>query len=98
MATAIIKLDPLPDAIRAGAKDHYLARVGRRGFVFRFVRRVEIWCERFKLRAARINSFVDGSDPAALAILAYFVLGAPGQISETAIGKPHLFERMKCGR
>ena len=66
MTTAVVKLNSLPDAIRAGTEDHDLAAIGGRGLAFRFVGRIQIGRERFKLGAAGVNALVDRNNSQAL--------------------------------
>ena len=86
MAAAIVKLDSLPDAIRAGTEDHDLAAICGRRFAFSFVRRIEIRRERFKLGAASVHAFVNRNDAQCFSLGANFVFRFFGEIGETPIG------------
>ena len=70
MATAVIKLDPLPDAVWAGAQDHDLLAFGRLGFALVLEHRVEVGSEALEFGCTRIDSLVDGVDTRLLALLA----------------------------
>ncbi len=58
MAAAIVKLDALTDAVRPAAEDHNFFAIGRRGLVFFFVGRVQVWREAFELAGAGVNALV----------------------------------------
>ena len=62
VTAAVVELDSLPDAVRPRAEDHDLSPVGRVRFALFFVGRIQIRRERFELRAARIDAFVDRRD------------------------------------
>src|SRR6185295_12938329 len=99
VATAIVKLDSLPDPIRPGAEDHDLASIGRRRFAFAFVSRVEIRSERLELGAASVDAFVNRNHAETLSMRAHFVFRFFSQVSKTAIGERYLLERtQKLGR
>ena len=55
VAAAIIKLNPLPDAVRPAAQNHHLRTIHRRRFILFFVRRIQIRCKGFELRRAGIH-------------------------------------------
>src|ERR1700682_5898248 len=92
MTAAVIKLDSLPDAVWARPENHDLRTISRLVFVFFLVSRIEIRRVRFELGPARIDAFVDGNQAQLLAIGAYFIFAAPGQVSEPAIRKGSLLE------
>ena len=73
VATAVVKLNSLPDAIWPGAEDHDLATIGGRRLALTFVSRIKIRRERLKLGAARVDAFVNRNDAQRLPIFANFV-------------------------
>src|ERR1044072_1073030 len=92
VTTAVVKLDSLPDAVWPGAEDHDLARVGGRCFAFRFVSRIKIGRERFKLGAASVDALVDWNNAEAFAVLANFVFRFAGDVRKPAIRERHFLE------
>ncbi len=92
VTTAVVELDALADAVRAGAENHDLLFISRLGFVFLFVSRVKIGRIGFELGAAGVDAFIDGNQAEGLAIGAHFVFSAAGQISQAAVGKRRFFE------
>ncbi len=67
MAAAIIKLNPLANAIGATAEDHRLGLVRLKGFAFAFVGGILIGCEGGKFGSAGVDGFVGGQNLLGLA-------------------------------
>src|SRR5579859_13295 len=70
VAAAIIKLNALPDAVRAAPQNHDFWPRLRVRFVLVLVSRVEIRREGFKLRGARVHAFENRRDAVARALQA----------------------------
>src|SRR5208283_1550132 len=93
VAAAVIKFNSLPDAIGTGTENHNLLLRRGRGFVFFFVRGVEIRRVAFELRGAGIDALVDRLQAVLLAevanlFLAAFAVQTPGS-GEPSIGEAH---------
>ena len=58
MHTAVVELDPLPDPVRSAAENDDFLFVGRPGFTFPLVGRVEIWRMGFKFGRTSIDPLV----------------------------------------
>ena len=90
MAAAVVKLDALPDAVGAAAKDDNLAPVFHHGFPPGFVGGIVIGRIRLKFRGAGIHKIEGRLDAEALAQAADVVLGAFPHFRQLAIGEPEL--------
>ena len=62
VATAVIELDALPDAVGATAEDDDFAVGCGRGFVFFVVAGIEVGGEAFELGGAGVDQLVDGTE------------------------------------
>src|SRR5205085_11711848 len=91
MAAAVIKLDALPDAIRAGTQDHDLFAIARVGLILIFVGRIKIWSERFKLCAAGVDALEDGTNTHLVPDAPHVVFSRRKQGGELLIGKARPF-------
>src|SRR5208283_3995773 len=87
MNAAIVKLNPLPDAIRPAAQNHDLAARGGLSLVLFFIRRVEVWRKRLKLCRARIHAFEYGPNVECPATLAHLLSGLSPKFREVGIGE-----------
>ena len=63
MATAIIELNSLPDAVRPAAENHDFRAVHDGRFVFLLVRRIHVRREGFEFRGASIHALKHRNDP-----------------------------------
>ncbi len=90
VATAVVELNSLPDAIGAAAENDDFLLICRSGFVFLFVGRIKIRCEAFKLRGASVDALIDRHHAVLLAQVAHLLLPfqAPGGC-QPAIGESH---------
>ena len=70
VATAIVELDALPDAVGTAAENNDLAVGRRRGLVFFVVAGIEVGREAFKLGGAGVDEFVNGTQALAAAEVA----------------------------
>src|SRR4051794_1604519 len=70
MTTAIIKLNSLPDTIRPAAQDNYLFAICRRGFVFLFIRGVEVGREALELSGTGIDALINWLQTGTFTLLA----------------------------
>ena len=91
VATAIVKLDPLADAIRATSENHdsFLVPLGWR-FVFGFVGAVIVGRVSLELGRAGVNGFVGCNDASRLAPFANFTIVAIEQRGQLSIRETEL--------
>src|SRR5687767_9930945 len=97
MATAIVKLDSLANAVGPAAEDHDAFSPGRFGWdlVFGFVRRVVVWRVGFELGGARVDRFERGHDAAPFALGTKLHFDYVPGVRKLAIGKAKLLRAAK---
>src|ERR1700749_1814158 len=93
MATAVIELNSLPNAVRPAAEDDDLLLVRRRRFVFLFVSGIEIRRVALELRCASIHAFIDRLQLVLLPRIAHLRAGAfaaldAKQIADANVAQP----------
>ena len=92
MHAAVVKLDALPDAVRAPAQNHHLALVRTADFVVApVVGRVVVRSIGLELGGTGIDQPITRNEVEPLALGTDFVLGASGQMSNLAVGETQRF-------
>ncbi len=93
VATAVVELDALADAVGPAAQDHDLPAVGGLRLALRLVGGVHVRRVRLELAGACIDTFVDGHDSSRDSTRADVRLARapPYDLRDTRIRKPHPF-------
>jgi len=105
VATTVVELDPLPDAIGATAQDDRLSPRGRIGLALRrpaqsagLIGRIHVRRDGCELGRAAVDTFEHGTDAQRVPGVADVFLSLMGQGGETGIGETHRLEAMQGGR
>ena len=85
MHAAIVKLNALPNAVRAATQDHDLFVVGGLCFALVFISGIHVSRVGRELSSASVYAFVNRSNVHGMALSAHFMLGGFKQLGQTAI-------------
>ena len=92
MHTAVIKLNPLPNPIRAAAENHHLLAIGRIYLVIAaVVGGIVIRRVRLEFRRARIHQPIARYQSRRIALRPNSILRAPRQMRNLPVEKPYAF-------
>src|SRR5690606_265561 len=83
----VVELDPLADAVRAGAQDDDLATVARRHLGLLLVARVVVRRERRELTGTGVNRLEDGAHPGVVAGIPHLLLGEAPQLGDLLVAE-----------
>src|SRR5690606_27460937 len=86
---AVVELDALPDAVRAGAQDHDLPAIARWRLARRLIGRVEVRRRGRELPGARVDHVVRRADTERPAALAHVPLGLAAELREQPVAETH---------
>ena len=90
---AVVELDPLPDPVGAAAQHDHLLPVGRRGFAFLFIGRIQVGGLRRKLGGAGVDALVDRAQPELMPPRPHGALVDLEEVRDPPVGEAHALQR-----